>query len=40
MGPRKKINYQGAISVEPGFGFSIDSDSAAQIGISFLQKYL
>lgn len=36
----KKINYQGAISVEPGFGFSTDPDSAAQIGISFLQKYL
>lgn len=36
----KKINYQGAISVEPGFGSSTDPDSAAQIGISFLQKYL
>ena len=36
----KKINYQGAISVEPGFGFSTDPDGPAQIGISFLQKYL
>lgn len=36
----KKIHYQGAISVEPGFGFSTDPDSAAQRGIFFLRKYL
>lgn len=36
----KRIGYQGAISVEPSFGFSTDPDAAALQGIEFLKQYL
>lgn len=36
----KKRGYNGYLSVEPSFAFSIDPDSAASQGISFLKKYL
>lgn len=36
----KKANYEGYLSIEPSFTFSIDPDSAAFQGIEFLKRYV
>ncbi len=36
----KKVNYEGYLSIEPSFAFSIDPDNAASQGIRFLKRYL
>ena len=36
----KKSSYQGYLSIEPSLSFCTDPDSAASIGISFLNRYL
>jgi len=36
----KKIGYDGYLSVEPSFAFSIDPDNAASQGVRFLKRYL
>jgi len=35
-----KVNYEGYLSIEPSFAFSIDPDNAASQGIRFLKRYI